>query len=32
VLPNYSAVICEEYVLDATHELVFGDLSEMAVI
>lgn len=32
VLPNYSAVVLEEYVLDATHELVFADPSEMAVI
>jgi hypothetical protein len=29
---NCSAVPLEEYVMDATHELVFGDLSEMAVL
>jgi hypothetical protein len=29
---NSSATPLEEYVMDATHELVFGDLSEMAVI
>jgi hypothetical protein len=32
LLPNYSAVALEEYVLDATHELIFGDPSEMAVV
>jgi hypothetical protein len=29
---NYSSVVLEEYVMDATHELVFADPSEMAVI
>jgi hypothetical protein len=29
---NSSVTPVEEYVMDATHELVFGDLSEMAVI
>lgn len=32
LLPNYSAVVLEEYVTDATHELIFSDPSEMAVI
>jgi len=31
LLPGYSSVVLEEYILDATHELIFGDLSEMAV-
>lgn len=29
---NSTATPLEEYVMDATHELVFGDLSEMAVL
>lgn len=32
LLPNCSAVVLEEYVLDATHELIFSDPSELAVI
>lgn len=29
---NYGLVIADEYVMDATHELVFSDPSEMVVI
>lgn len=32
LLPGYSAVMVEEYVMDATHELIFSDPSELAVI
>lgn len=32
LMANYSAVVVEEYVMDATHELIFADPSEMAVI
>jgi hypothetical protein len=28
---NYSSVVLEEYAMDATHELVFADPSEMWV-
>lgn len=29
---NCSAVVSEEYVMDATHELIFSNPSEMAVL
>lgn len=32
LMANYSSVIVGEYVMDASHELIFADPSEMAVI